>query len=219
MFSLPDDAEFSYTKRRQYARVNETGIFVTIPDETEIRPFGPEPVLHDQPTEIERAAVTLLCDANPRHPGLTHWIQALANDPDEFRMIDEYLLETPCEYAPGRTLADVLRGDGWRMPKERYDRDFSLFCQLLQHHGLRDQEVEPGTESPTHLLVARLDDAATRLAGALVDYREMGRPDGDQEHHIAGVGKCVTTSLAAAVVEYHERAVRAWSSYAEALEG
>lgn len=45
---------------------------------------------------------------------------------------------------------------------------------------------------------------------AVREYREMGRPDGEQTHTIMGMGSplmTVTTSLAAAVVEYHKAIV------------
>jgi hypothetical protein len=57
---------------------------------------------------------------------------------------------------------------------------------------------------------AKRDRAAYNLAMAVREYREMGRPDGDQTHTIMGIGSplmTVTTSLAAAVVEYHNTIV------------
>jgi hypothetical protein len=43
-----------------------------------------------------------------------------------------------------------------------------------------------------------------------VEYRVAGRPEGDQTHEILGMGSpiaIVSTSLAAAVVEFHTRVV------------
>lgn len=58
------------------------------------------------------------------------------------------------------------------------------------------------------------DSAIVRLAGQLARFRRDGRPVGDQTTYIGGgssMGQfAVTTSLAAAVVEYHERILGAY---------
>lgn len=48
-----------------------------------------------------------------------------------------------------------------------------------------------------------LDEGVSRLANALLFFRWHGRPAGDQSHRLAD-GITVTTSLAAAIVEFHQ---------------
>ena len=143
-------------------------------------------------TEIELAALALLIKSRPTHPCLTKWVHALASDPDECRGLDEFSLETwdPAE------LQDMAAA-GFYAPRrfQRYGPD-----TLTLHLG-------DGGRS----LLAEIDRAAVHLASALVRYRAEGRPAGDQETIIAP-DIVITTSLAAAVVEYHQAMVDTWST-------
>ena len=143
-------------------------------------------------TEIERAAITLLTQSRATHPCLTRWIHALASDPDECRGLDEFSLGTWDQ----RELDDMAAA-GFYAPRrfQRFGPD-----TLTLHLG-------DGGRS----LLAEIDRAVVYLASALVRYRTEGRPDGDQDITIAP-DIVVTTSLAAAVVEYHQAMVATWST-------
>lgn len=62
-----------------------------------------------------------------------------------------------------------------------------------------------------------IDWAMANLAGAVAAYRSDNRPDGDVTHTIDHMGGfTITTSLAAAVVEFHEAMQNALAAYMEA---
>ena len=174
-------------------------------------------VLHDQPTEVERAAFSVLIyDGRPRcdHIGLLHYILALVQDPNEQRDLDRYIWEAeipfgstydeendreiPTDFRPLRVHC-VERG--YVCWQREWDRDQDAFGAILDHKP-RGHYGETRQEQ----YLALIDDAAARLAEAIGSYRRRGRPDGDQTHTVMGMGAPllnVTTSLAAAIGEYH----------------
>ena len=57
----------------------------------------------------------------------------------------------------------------------------------------------------------QIDEAVANLGNSIVHYRDRGRPTGDQTVRLAE-GLAVTTSLAAAIVEFNETVVNAYGS-------
>lgn len=205
------DGEFGLIKlRNNCARVTENGIIASVKDNEPVYPIGPEPVLHDAPTEIERAALTLLVhEGGPAHTALNMWVNAMASDPNEFRWLDSYVLDPAVTIEDGSgvtyQLADWCRRvRGYVTPTKEYDNDNNM-GQAIQDYKPTGKQLK-GDE----WYQAKRDRAAYNLAMAIREYREMGRPDGDQTHTIMGMGSplmTVTTSLATAVVEYHKTIV------------
>jgi hypothetical protein len=164
------------------------------------------------PTEIERAALTILMGSRGDHPqadhvGLQCYIRALANDPNEIRSLDLYIWEAVVgEDDDEVPLRELCRDMGYECWQKRWDHDRDAFGAILNHEP---RGRRPATKEERQ--IALMDDAAARLASAIADYRTAGRPEGDQTHTITGMGAPllrVTTSLAAAVAEYHSRIVR-----------
>lgn len=209
-------------------KLNETTAYVehgghgaeTLAPDTEVYIWSEPIVLHTAPTDVERAAITLLMTGpqrSPRadHTGLYHYIMALATDPAETRSLDEYIWGAEIVTAwdtdgdgnripfETRPLRDVCRDDRYVCWTNEWDHDNSAFAAILDH--------KPTGERPSTNLqrtLALIDDAAARLANAICDYRGAGRPDGDQHYTIQGLGSPllnITTSLAAAVAEYHSQ--------------
>lgn len=162
--------------------------------------------LHDHVTEIERVAITLLCHYNTQHPGLRQWVLALGENPDERRSLDRYIWDETIAFDDHtEPLRAYLVSEGYVVWRREWDRDHSAFSAILDHKPKGEHET--GNEARALL---RMDDALLRLADALVEYRVAGRPEGDQTHEILGMGSpiaIVSTSLAAAVVEFHTRVV------------
>lgn len=83
----------------------------------------------------------------------------------------------------------------------------------------RATPAEPN-ESPAAAATKMRDNLIERailvLAYALVDHREYGEPDSDHVEYVGGIA--YTTSLAAAVAEYHFEIANAWAGYAERLQ-
>lgn len=172
-----------------------------------------EPVtLHSHPTEVERAAITMLM--GPRgdspmadHPGLYQFIRAIASDPNEMRDLDRYIWESSVgDYEDGGNeipLRTICYEAGYICWKQEWDHDNSAFGAILDH---QPRGRHPVTAEERRF--AGIDDAAARLADSIINYRVAGRPDGDQTHTIHGMGSPllnITTSLAAAVAEYHQQ--------------
>lgn len=180
------------------------------PDET-VYVWSEPVVLHNMPTEIERAALTILMGSRGDHPqadhvGLQCYIRALANDPNEIRSLDLYIWEAVVgEDDDEVPLRELCRDMGYECWQKRWDHDRDAFGAILNHEP---RGRRPATKEERQ--IALMDDAAARLASAIADYRTAGRPEGDQTHTITGMGAPllrVTTSLAAAVAEYHSRIV------------
>lgn len=156
--------------------------------------------IHAQPTEVERAAFTVMLNENGKplsdHPALNLWVIAMATDADEVRDLDTYIYETA-------DLRAFCQENGWIAPSDRYDSKRSTFLAILNHkpRGARPETAEQERWRS-------YEDATLRLADAIRTYRYAGRPDGDQEHTIMGMGAPmarVSTSLAAAIGEYHRQ--------------
>lgn len=190
-------------------------------------------ILNNYITEIERAAITLLFGSggNPRcdHPGLSEYIRALAADPDEIRTPDQFIFEADAitewdvsdenEIIPleTRPLRDVCQEAGFVCWTSEWDRDNSAFGAILDH---KPRGTRPDTKEQRYLVA--VTDAAARLAYSIRDYRIAGRPVGDQTHTIMGMGAPllnVTTSLAAAIAEYHNRILNIYARDNMDLEG
>lgn len=158
-------------------------------------------------TEVERVAMTLLDKADPDHPCLAAWVQALLDNPDEYRGIDDYSLSQEARLSG-------LKQNGFAQPV-RYARfgEDTLAVKLIDERGVEDWQKYRGCglsdqQEQTSIKVA--DKAIYLLADALAKYRRRGRPVGDQETTIMGLGSPllrVTTSLAARIVEYHQAIV------------
>ncbi len=152
-------------------------------------------VLHAAPTEVERAAFALLYVQDTpfvNHLGLESWIQALVANSEEFRSLDQYIWE--------EGMSEQLSQAGlvcW----QRGDRDHSAAGAIYDY---QPSGQDPKTAEERRW--AYYDEAALRLGNAICQYREAGRPAGDIEHTIMGMGAPlvkVSTSLAAAIGEYH----------------
>ncbi len=184
-----------------------------------------EPVtLHDSPTEVERAALTLLMGGQHgpfvAHVGLAMHIRALATDPGEMRRLDTYIWESDVEIGfdedkvgnrishqtPLRELC-VERGHPcWT---KEWDRENSALDAITDE---KPTGSKPQTREED--FAAAKTAATFWLASAVCDYRVAGRADGDQAHTIKGLGAdllTVTTSLAAAIAEYHDRIVNIYA--------
>lgn len=158
-----------------------------------------------KPTEIERAVITLLIGADAHHPALWSWIQAMATDINECRHLGNYTADesVTIEY-DGRTmpLAECCRLLGYVTPTKQWDRDNDIASAIQEK---APKGIKPDSKIERNL--ARRDKYIFELAFQLARYRDEGRPDGDQSHDIYGMGGPlvrITTSLAAAVVEYHK---------------
>lgn len=177
------------------------------PDET-VYVWGQPVELHAYMTEVERAALTLLWPPGgpplAEHIGLWYYIKALAENCDEMRDLDIFIFEQDVpskwnyddddnmvvlETRPLRAVCAQAGAICWR--DKLYEHDNSALLNLLDTDDEQDAN-------------------AVRLADAIHEYRVAGRPVGDQSYTIAGMGSPlarVTTSLAAAIAEYHRRAL------------
>lgn len=202
LFTIPGDSEFSFKKLRKYAEVNETGIYTDFVDDQVIEPFGDEPQLSDTVTEVERVAITLLARRSTNHPGLALWIRTMAENPAEMRSLDDFIAESLDDN--GERLLDSLQSDGWVVSDNRLmgKRTFAaIMDQKPKGRYIQSAESKAWNQ-------ANYTDRITYfLAYALCQYRDAGRPSGDQTSSIMGMGGplvVVSTSLAAAIVEYHD---------------
>jgi hypothetical protein len=190
------DGEFTVMKLRgNDARCVETGHYASFDPDEIVDENDDAPILHDSPTEIERAVITLLLEFGARHPLLEQWIRAMASDPDEFRSLNEFAL------AEHRDAWEDLTHDGWAIPKGTgWDGSLTDAITDRRAHTLSDPDpVGEWKRANEH------DFTTYYLASALREYRYMGRPSGDQSHLIQGMGAPllrVTTSLAAQLAEY-----------------
>lgn len=213
---LPIGAEFDYNidadgHEPTLVKLSETEAFViagsgaglreTIKPTEAVYPTGKTHIPHTMPTDIERAALTMLAKAGYGHYGLTAWRNALVNDPNEMRDIDRWLFEATCSEDTASTWAQWLNANGYNAWRKEYD-DRGAFEQIIE--GKHAKKMYADYRKGERLSMQSRDDAVLRLAWAVADYRVSGRLDGDQTHSIMGITN-VTTSLAAAVCEFHER--------------
>lgn len=167
--------------------------------------------LHTGPTEVERAALSLLMgsrgDSPPTdHVGLHTWIRALATDLTEMRDLDTFIWESEVNVGSAGSpemipLRELCAERKQICCTSRYDSDNSAF------HAILDEMATGGrAETQDERYYAGVSRAMAILADALCDYRKAGRPAGDQSHTIQGMGLSllmVTTSLAAQIAKYH----------------
>jgi hypothetical protein len=195
-------------------RGSGAGTRETVDPDTEVEVWNEPATLHDAPTEVERAALTLLLGPHPdpdlvepcvEHPGLYFWIDAMLNDPEERRSLNRFIWEETVEDIDGEAvpLREACRETGYVCWESEWDRDNSASSAILdrQPKGHRPQTWD-------ERYAAAVDDNAYRLASAVRKYRVAGRPAGDYTSgSIGGLGNTlgyVETSLAAAIVEYHQ---------------
>lgn len=164
--------------------------------------------LNAQPTDIERAAITLLARDRATHPVLRFWMDAIASNPNEMRPLYVFAWEERNrKYSDDYTLQSICEHLGFAYPRTEWDRDVNLHSLIWDgtpagEYTKRNNPVNAQYDKNG----GRHDRYILALADAIVDYRQAGRPDGDQTHTIMGMGAPlmrVSTSLAAAVVEYH----------------
>lgn len=198
------DGDFTIMKLRgNHARCVETDNLATLDPDEIVSANNDAPTLHDSPTEIERAAITLLLNFGAHHPLLDQWITQMARDPDEFRYLDDYARAEHADAFQG------LAHDAWAIPGTTWREHLAGKIMDWKAHPL-DDDQHRGEQRRAN----QHDRTTYLLADAVREYRYMGRPDGDQSHLIHGMGGPllrVTTSLAASLVEYVDSIVsHAW---------
>lgn len=181
------------------------GMRETIEPNDIVYPTGTKHIVHTSPTDIERAAITMLLNSGYGHYGLQAWIKAVAQDPNEIRSIDDFLFETPCDYGTtvetySGTWANWLVENGYKAWRKLYDNK-DAFEEIFD--GKHVKKMFPDLDRKEQGYIEMRDQAVLQLAYAIVEYRVSGRLDGDQTSSVYGLIN-VTTSLAAAVAEYHE---------------
>ena len=166
--------------------------------------------LNNRVTEVERVALTLLDKHSCIHPALTVWKIALCENPDEMRDLDGFAYEEGDKPAfdDGKTLRQVCQAQGFAFHARRYDHDARLFALIWDEEPAGEYTYDQQESEAYRADGGRYDCAALALADKVATYRQMGRPDGDYTTTIMGIGAPllnVTTSLAAAIAEYHTR--------------
>jgi len=168
---------------------------------------------HDTYTDLERVALTLAdkhCCAV--HPALSMWVAAVQNDPNEIRSLDEYAWDNRdavvCDNVTrAYTLRQLCDERGFAFPAKRFDRDCHLFSLIWD--GTPEGEYKHAQITTDYRRDnGEYDAPLLALCNAVIEYRERGRVSGEHSHDIGGLGSTllvVTTSLAAAIVEYVER--------------
>ena len=162
------------------------------------------PTLHDTPSEIERAALTMLKDGCPEHPFLNRMAKLMIRDPNEMRELDE-LARGDTGYTPEQ-LSRIAEA-GYTIPTSSRLQDGEVAMALLDENGTPEEFAEE-------------DRASVILWRAIYEYRQRGRVGGETEATIEGMGSPIlrrSTSLAAAVVEYHKRMINYALRYKEEL--
>lgn len=207
----------SETEAYQYAG-GHSGKRKTFKPDTRVYPINQTTPLHATYTEIERAALTLIARHRAEHPALHGWKTAMLNKMDEFRQLDEVAWEQRHLLVNdrGETLEQLCQACGYWFPTKKWGPFGSeplLFALIWDREPAGEYTNRNGKHPVNHQYDengGRYDRALLALCTAVCDYREAGRPDGDQTHTIMGMGAPlmgISTSLAAAVVEYHERMI------------
>lgn len=162
--------------------------------------------------DAERIACMLLDKAKVAHPILDLWISRLVTDPAFAVPLWEFERWGPEQLLPlmktkswwqvqsvddARTALDELLQEGFAMQ--------NIFGAVLDHSAL------PKTYGAFD---RRSTAASARLAYALWQHRVYGEPDMDMTTPIASGMFQITSSLAAAIVEYHRNMVSAWAAEA-----
>lgn len=148
--------------------------------------------------EIERAAITILAHARADHPVLRNWVKLITRDPN----FTGHLCRVPDASYAWMYEADDDGAPGY----PQVTSDDTLYGMLLDHTAHRPVPSDATSHQRTIAKLRRQhDEDVARLAAAVVGYRCDGRPTGDQQHDLQGLGgtlAVVTTSLAAAVADY-----------------
>lgn len=152
-------------------------------------------------TEVERVALTMIYNHGAIHPVLSHWKSAIVTDTSEHRSIHEFAWDNREMFIP------MFNDSSFAFPKGKYDRDCNLFGLILDGTpaGKFTKHSDP-VNTHYRKIGGHWDRPLAILCHAVIDYRKAGRPSGDQTHTIQGMGGPllrVSTSLAAAIVEYH----------------
>ena len=166
---------------------------------TKRRPGGPLP-------DVERAALTLLWRflGYAPHPVLEAWVNHLMEDHEYAVFLDKFA----AAYDGWETLVTA----GWPAPPPERFGDLGLSGLLLCSRAHPTDYARVSWRS---------DEAVYRLASAVQRFRLDGRPIGDVSYTIQGLGAplaTITTSLAAAVVEFAQAQEGIWASELDAVE-
>jgi hypothetical protein len=168
-------------------------------DELEVN--GRRQTLHNTPTDLERAAVTLISEG-ASHTGLALWTKSIAVDPEEIRSLDEFIAVYFFEADEGSVkLSEFLKKEGFVTPETQGAGEPSAASAILD---LKPRGRHP--ESPTDWRAASLDAAIWRLANAIIAYRLAGRPDSPAAQSLweRGSGLLKSTNpLTVALVDFH----------------
>jgi len=146
-------------------------------------------------SDIERATCQILHDDAHliTHPVLRAYIEALLIDPT---FVDSFDAGAGGAWTPSAEVVAYASGEGFPLPErgawgEQFATSWgpNYYGDTDANQFKRDQDIMIG-----------------QLAYAIGKYRRDGRPDGDQTRALHGIGgpvALVTSSLAAAVADYH----------------
>lgn len=169
--------------------------------------------IHAQVTEVERVALTQLSKTLKNyslHPILAKWIEALLADPGMLSNIHDWWFDlddqakaplvTRCNELGAPIETDEERGS------MKYDFNKTLYAKIMDYKAIpndEDRDVDPRLSSFRN----QVNRVVIELAYAVREYRERGRVAGDTASTLSlgvGAGVTITTSLAAAIVEFNE---------------
>lgn len=171
--------------------------------------YTPEEVRERRIGDGERAAITLLIKADVTHPLLGIMIRRLGADPGEMRHLTGWNEVAPDELD---AFCQSSRAHIWTAESARrygYDerrRELIYPAPLVEAEEYRE-EIELLDEYERDL-----DKEARHLAGAVISHRMHGE-EGLDDTVALGYGLGVTTSLAAALVEYHQNVCSIKANY------
>lgn len=195
--------QIRYTPASYDARVQEW----MSADEVSISTFPmrtPDEIRDRRIGDGERAAIALLHNAQVWNPLLAIWIQRLTTDPAYDGRVSGWDAITPQEWE-----ALVRQSPDGNYADDDYIREYPA-QQRAYGFGLDGRKliyppVDPATDGEEvswREWKQGLDEAAEFLTSAVVTHRRKGEDGLDRTSHL-GFGLSVTTSLAAAIAEYH----------------
>lgn len=171
--------------------------------------------------DAERIACRLLADTPVSHPIARWWIERVAKEPTFARHLDDFEKQSQEEWL------EFLRPESPDWDKRglhvnTVEDVARLFADLKQDgyavSGIWDAIVRGRAHPNSTLPLTRaLDRATVILATALVDHRLYHEPDSDHTINLYDVAT-VTTSLAAAVAEFHHAVTSAYASRIQRME-